>query len=373
MTADGSNPVSARVLLVAPSPPPYGGMALQARLLEKQLRHDGHDVVFVASNLPAPAALRFCDDIPGVRTAVRLFVFTARLWNAARSGVVHVFAASWVYFFCVVAPAVLVARARGRRVILNYRGGAARQFFRWWGWAARPFFHLAGAVTAPSTFLAETIGEQFRIPVRIVPNILDLSAFAYRPRKRFRPAMVVARHLEPIYDVESVLLAFAKCQERYPDASLIIAGGGSEEERLRRLAASRGLANVRWMGQVPHAELPKLYEACDILINASLVDNFPGALMEAASAGLAVVSTAAGGIPHIFENGKTALLVQPGDWNALAEAVQMLVETPGLGEQLTRAAVRMAALCDWKEVRTSLYAAYGFASTLPAEARAAQR
>src|ERR1700694_1381899 len=61
-----------RVLLVAPSPPPYGGMALQARLLERLLGADGHRVVFLPSNLRFPPRLGFLERIPGVRTALRV-------------------------------------------------------------------------------------------------------------------------------------------------------------------------------------------------------------------------------------------------------------------------------------------------------------
>ena len=50
-----------KVLLVAPAPPPYGGMALQARKLETLLRGDGHHVSFFASNLAFPGWLRPLD------------------------------------------------------------------------------------------------------------------------------------------------------------------------------------------------------------------------------------------------------------------------------------------------------------------------
>jgi glycosyltransferase involved in cell wall biosynthesis len=257
-------------------------------------------------------------------------------------------------------PAVAVGRMRGKRVILNYRGGEAGRFFRHWGWAVRPFFRLSDVVTTPSEFLAGVIRKHFRIPVRIVPNILDLGAFVHRSRKSFQPKMLVTRHLEPIYDVESVLRAFRQVQVRHPEASLWIAGTGSQQERLRGLVSAWGLANVRFLGHIPHSDLPKIYDQCDILLNASLVDNFPGALIEASGAGLAVISTAAGGIPYIYENGRTALLVEPGNWEALAGAVQKVLEFPSLASDMVKAAEVMARACDWKEVRKHLYHAYGF-------------
>src|SRR5215471_7417799 len=125
------------VLLVAPAPPPYGGMALQARKLEQLLRQDGHPVVFLPSNLPFPDRLRFLDTLRGIRPFLRCMMLSGRLWKeAARADVIHVFAASWLYFFVVVTPAILIGRMRGKRTILNYRGGEAERFFNCFGWAA---------------------------------------------------------------------------------------------------------------------------------------------------------------------------------------------------------------------------------------------
>jgi len=352
---------SHRVLLVAPSPPPYGGMAIQARLLEELLRRDGHSVVFFPSNIPFPEWIRFLDRLRYVRTVVRLVMIWMTLWRKIRQAeVVHVFAASWVYFFAVVCPAVLYGRLQGKQVILNYRGGDARQFFRVYGWAVKPVFTLASVVSAPSQFLATVIRDCFRVPVLIVPNILNGSVFQYRQRIAFQAKMLVTRHLEKIYDVESALKALRKLQERYPEASLWIAGTGSQEEYLRGLVSTWNLKNVRFLGHVSHADLAGIYDQCDILLNASRVDNFPGALLEASGAGLVVVSTCAGGIPFMFENGKSALLVQPGDWEGLARAVESVLQCPSLAPSLVAQASALARECDWKQVRLSVYKAYGF-------------
>jgi phenylacetate-CoA ligase len=111
---------------------------------------------------------------------------------------------------------------------------------------------------------------------------------------------------------------------------------------------------------VPHADLPALYDRSDILLNGSHVDNFPGSLVEASAAGLAVVSTNAGGIPAMYENGKTAILVEPGDWRGLADGVQTLIGNPSLGARLTAAAFQLCRQCEWENVRELLYESYGF-------------
>jgi glycosyltransferase involved in cell wall biosynthesis len=349
------------IIVIGPQAPPYGGMALQAEALARLLRNEGHEVVSLPSNIAFPKGLGFVERLRGIRPFVRSAVLAGKLRaELAHADVVHILAASWLYFFVVVAPAVALARLAGKRVIINYRSGAGREFFRRYGWLAAPVFRLASEITAPSRFLADAIHHRFGLPVRIVPNFVDLTAFRHRQRRRFAPRLLVTRHLEKMYGVDSVLQAFARIQQRFPEASLDIAGSGTEEGRLRKFVADAGLCNVRFCGHVRHAELPALYERSDILLNGSHVDNFPGSLLEASASGVAVVSTNAGGIPAIYENGRTAILVEPGDWQGLAAGVEALVVNPALGVRLTSAAFELCRQCEWRNVRMSLYESYGF-------------
>jgi glycosyltransferase involved in cell wall biosynthesis len=335
-------------------------MALQARLLERLLRQDGIEVVFLPSNLRLPAGLGWVERIPVLRTCARAVMMPFRTWQRSRRvDTIHIFAASWLYFFVVVAPVVLVGRWCGKSVIVNYRGGEARAFFRRFGVAVRPVLRSAHAITTPSEFLAEVIRECFGLPVSIVPNILNTSACRYRRRSTLTPTLLVNRHLESIYDVESVLRAFRVVQDRSPEASLCIAGTGSLEKSLRHLAAGLKLRNVEFLGAVPHTEMAALYDRCDILVNASRVDNFPGALLEASAAGLAIASTAAGGIPAMYRHGETAFLVEPGDWRALAAAIERLLESPALAAEMAERALALPRACEWSEVRRLLFGCYG--------------
>lgn len=353
-----------RIILVAPIPPPYGGMALQALQLARLLREDGHDVSLCSANPPLPRPFHFIERLPGLRTLVRAAVIWGNLWRlAARAEVIHVLAASWVYFLMVVYPAGVIARLRGAKFILNYRGGGAEVFFRYLGWLVLPAFRIAYAITSPSEFLARPIRKRFGVGVSIVPNVLDTRAFQFRNRVSIRPQMLVTRHLEPIYGVDTVLKAFALVQTHYPEASLWIAGTGAQEQTLRSLATEWNLMNVRFLGRVDHSRLPEIYAQCDILLNGSTVDNFPGALIEGSAAGLIVISTNAGGIPFVYENRRSALLVEPGDWQGLAAAVEEVLSRPSLAAGIVAEGAAIARACDWAYVRKPLYRCYGFPNT----------
>jgi glycosyltransferase involved in cell wall biosynthesis len=349
-----------RVLIVAPAPPPPGGMALQAKLLARLLREDGVSVSFLASNFDLPRMARVCRHVPGVRTFLRFLLIWSKVWQEISGvGVVHVFAASWLYFFAAVCPSILIGRLCRKRTVLNYRGGDAARFFRRWRWVVRPVFRAATLVTAPSQFLAQLIRRSFDIPVAIVPNILDTSAFQFLERKEFYPRLLVNRNLERMYDIESILRAFRQIRDCHPSASLWIVGSGSDEQRLRSLAAEWNLTTAVFLGHIDHVDLPAIYKQRDILLNASTVDNFPASLLEASAAGLVVVSTAAGGIPFIYENEKTALLVELGAWRALAVAVDRVIRDSSMALRLTKEARTLTHQCSWELVRMSLYACYG--------------
>jgi len=350
-----------RVLLIGPKVPPYGGMALQGRLMQELMTKDGISVAFLPSNLPFPKALEFCDRIRGARPFLRSAVFCYQLWKMLhQTEVVHILACSWLYFFVIACPAIVISRLRGKRVILNYRGGEADHFFRWYALPLKPFFRMAHVVTAPSKFLVEVISRRIGVPVEIVPNIVNFRSFVYRERKPVKPKMIVTRHLLKLYDIESVIRAFGKVQNRYADASLLIVGTGDQEKYLKGLVAELKLQNVQFLGYVPQQDLPALYEQCDIMLNASRADNFPGSLMEGAASGLVVVSTGVGGIPYIFENGASAILVEPGDWTALAEGALRVLEDPGFASRLTKEALQQCRRYDWQNVRQLLYPIYGF-------------
>lgn len=355
------------ILLVAPAAPPYGGMQLQAELLTKILRADSFRVIQVATNPRLPPSVRFIEKLRGVRPFARAALFCIRLWRElAETDVVHVLAASWLYFFLVVYPAVFLGRLRHKRVVLTYHGGEAERFLSSWAVLARPAFRVADTVAVPSGFLKQVLERHTRVPVSVCPNIVDLSAFPFRERPNLRPRILVTRHLEKIYDIASVIRAFQQVQACNPEASLWIAGTGSQEESLRSLVCDLRLSNVRFLGHVPYGNLSAVYDQCDIFVNASLADNFPGALLEASASGLVVISTKAGGIPFIYEDRKNALLVEVGDSVGLGMAIETVLRDSRLAANLTGEGLSLVRGLQWANIQNALFDMYDLPQDLTA-------
>jgi phenylacetate-CoA ligase len=324
-----------RIALVAPFPPPAGGMAVQAEGLARALRGAGWDVKEVATFRPLPARL---ERVPVLRAAVREAGFLLRLLDALRDAdVVHLMACSHLSFLLHAAPTIVFARLLRKGLLVNYRGGLAREFFarsrRW----ALPLVRRAHRLVVPSGFLEEVFRE-LGLAAEVIPNFVDLERFRWRERDPLAPRFLVARNLEPLYDVGSAIEAFRQVVAHFPEASLSLAGTGSEEARLSMLVARLSLKRVRFLGAVPPAAMPAVLEEHDIALNPTTADNMPVSVLEAMASGLPVVSTRVGGVPWLVQDGSTGLLVDPRRPDQMAAAALRLLADPDGARAIARRA-----------------------------------
>lgn len=345
--------------LVGPLPPPSGGMANQTLQLAGLLRSEGLHVEIVQVNAPYQPA--WAGRIKGLRAVLRLLPYLVCLWRTAgRVQVFHVMANSGWSWHLFAAPAIWIARLRGTPVVVNYRGGEADGFIsRARRWVA-PSLDRADAVIVPSGFLEAVFGKH-GFTTQVVPNIVNLERFssAREPRTGAGPRLLVARNLEPIYDNATALRALVLVRERYPDATLVIAGSGPSRAELERLAADLGITGaVTFTGRVDNAAMASLYRDADVMLNPSLVDNMPNSVLESLACGVPVVSTNVGGVPYLVEDGRTALLVPPQAPQAMAAAVLRVVAEPALTAALQEAGLRHVQQFTWASVRPHLLAVY---------------
>jgi glycosyltransferase involved in cell wall biosynthesis len=298
---------------------------------------------------------------------VRLAVYVRRLARELRGAdVVHVMANSGWSWHLFAMPAIQMAHRLGVPVVVNYRGGEAPEFFaRSWKWVRRSI-SKAAAIVVPSTFLREVFA-QYGVEAQVVPNVVDLSRFS--PREQTdggapsqAPILLVARNLETIYDIGTAIRAFHQVRASHPGATLIVAGSGPEAANLQAEAAALSLgSSVRFVGRVDNADMPALYRSADFMVNTSLVDNTPNAILEAWASGVTVVSRDVGGIPHLVEDGVTGCLVPARAPQAVAATIEALIADPARYGRLRSAGLAKAAEFAWENVRGKWYGVYDVA------------
>jgi len=173
-----------------------------------------------------------------------------------------------------------------------------------------------------------------------------------------QPRLLSARNLEAHYRVDTIINAFARLKGRFPDATLTIAGYGSQERKLRTLADELRVGGIRFLGSVAPAVMPEIYDAADIFVNASVVDNQPVSILEAFASGLPVVSTPTGDISSMLRAGEAGVLVDADDPDALADVVTRLLNEPELSITIARRAREEAERYTWRRVGAEWNALY---------------
>jgi glycosyltransferase involved in cell wall biosynthesis len=354
--------VRPRVTMVVASLDVIGGHGVQAATLAGQLRDDGYSVNLLPIDPPFPRPLRWVKRWPYARTLLTQALYRPSLRRLAECDVVHVFAASYWSFLLGPVPAIRAARRLGKRVVLNYHSGEADDHLARWGRLVHPFLRMADAIVVPSRYLLRIFARRGHV-CRVIPNVVDTTAFRYRERVPLRPRLLSTRNLEPIYDVATTIEAFTRVRRACPSATLTVVGRGTQDEPLRRLAASLGVQDaVRFAGRVEPALMPALCDEHDVFVNASLVDNQPLSVLEAMAAGLPVVSTPTGAIAEMLGDGAAGCLVPPRDPAAMASAITALLADPGRATAIARRARHAVLAHTWPEVRDRWAAAYGGAA-----------
>ena len=201
--------------------------------------------------------------------------------------------------------------------------------------------------------------------VRVVHNGVELERFG-RPYDESRarlveelgidaqaPVVATVSVLRPAKGIEILLEAV----RAVPGATFVIIGDGPKREEWASLAALLGISErVRWAGY--RTDVGALLAGCDLFVHPSFDDAFPTVLLEAMAAGLPIVATRVGGIPEIVAEHATGELVPPGDVEALASAIRVLLaDRPRMKrmQQQARLNVNQFSTRAWLDRLTTVY------------------
>lgn len=181
----------------------------------------------------------------------------------------------------------------------------------------------------------------------VIPNGVDLTRFNPDVESATRQSLdlpdgfvfVMVASFRSEKDHGTLLEAICRAGDALCGATFVLVGNGGLRQAVESETRRMGIANrVMFAGQL-HDVRP-LVKACDAFVLSSSAEGMPRAVMEAMALGLPVVTTAAGGIPELVEDGVHALIVPTRHPDALAEALVRIVHDNGLRRRLATNAAK---------------------------------
>ena len=201
-------------------------------------------------------------------------------------------------------------------------------------------------LTAPSQSLLDEAQRSLLAgkPARLVRNGVDLEVFSPGSRSEARTALGLPQDAplllfaatdaltNPFKDGATLLAALTQLVRSKPGVRLVALGGRTMPEGYQPLANSV----IARPFEADPRKVTLYYRAADVLAHATRADSAPLSILESLACGLPVVASRVGGIPEYVEDGKTGLLVPPGQAPALAAALRRVIEDRALAAELSR-------------------------------------
>ncbi|MFI5183377.1 MAG: glycosyltransferase family 4 protein [Vicinamibacteria bacterium] len=206
-------------------------------------------------------------------------------------------------------------------------------------WPLRAATHLIPC----SRFEAEEMRRMgLTQPLTVVPQWLDAEAMAAEPTgmpalDAPRPWILFVGQLTPRKGYDLALAALPHIVKRHPRASLLVVSGinTAGRERMDRLSGELGVSgHLRFLGRLEDNALVNLYRSCDVYVSPTRYEGFGLTLLEAMACGAPVVCTDVPAANEIVRDGENGLLSPPEDAEALAAAVNRVLDDTDLRELL---------------------------------------
>jgi glycogen(starch) synthase len=396
-----------RVLMLSWEYPPVviGGLGRHVHALATQLAAAGHEVV-VVSRRPAgtdaethpttdqlldgvrviavaedPAHLEFERDLVAWTLAMGHGLLRAALTRLGdwRPDVVH--AHDWL----VAHPAVALADVLAVPLVATVH---ATEAGRHAGWLSAPLSRQvhsvewwlarrADAVITCSAAMRDEAVELFDVEpatVAVLHNGITPQAWQVparqvaATRRRLAPGgaplLLYFGRLEYEKGVQDLIAALPRIRRSHPGARLAVAGTGTAADMLVATAREhRVRRSVAFLGHLPDGELPAAVAAADAVVLPSRYEPFGIVALEAAAAGAPLVTSTAGGLGELVEDGCTGVSFAPGDVAGIARAVRTVLDDPAAATtRATAARARLATDFDWQRIAAATADVYAATS-----------
>lgn len=344
--------------------PTFGGSGVMATELGLALAEKGHDIHFITYQQPVrlnvfrpniyyhevsvPKYPLF--DFPPYETALASTIYNVAINNGLDLLHVHyaIPHASSAYF----AKQMLQDKGLNIPVITTLHGTDITLVGKDATYACVVSFSInnSDAVTAVSQNLKEETYSNLNITkdIKVIHNFVDEKRFKIADKQHFKKLiapndekiLVHVSNFRKVKRVEDVLLVFEKVRKKLP-VKLLMVGDGPERQNAEDLCRKLGTCNdIRFLGK--QEQLEEILNITDLFILPSQYESFGLAALEAMACGVPVISSNAGGLGEINENGFSGFLSTIGDVNDMAKNAMHILSDEAVLQQFKENALVQA-------------------------------
>jgi len=359
------------LVLIHEFPPVGGGGGRVAQDLCRGLASRGHEVRVLTAHLKDLPVQESGGGFEVIRLrSGRTLPFKAGL--AAMAG--YVMAASWsgwrlarewrpdvihVHFAVPAGPAALVISRLTRVPYLltahlgDVPGGTPEKTGRWFRWIypfTPPVWKSAAAVAAVSNYTRELAARRYPVDIRVIPNGVDLAAFAPgRIQAGSPPRLVFAGRFVAQKNPLQVVHTLAELRDLAWECVML--GDGPLHRDVSTEINRLGLRDrFRLPGWVTPDEVTGWFKKSDILFMPSLSEGLPVVGVQALATGLSIVAGRTGGFVDLVEPGQNGCLFDPADPQPAGLALRELLSDPARLQTQREASRRLAGRFDLRKI-----------------------
>jgi glycosyltransferase involved in cell wall biosynthesis len=206
---------------------------------------------------------------------------------------------------------------------------------------------------APSNYLKYEF-EKRNYKTEFIPNVIEIDQYKFKKRRVLKPNLLFVRAFDKIYNPTMAIKVLYEIKKDFPDAKLCMIGPVKDDsfKVCKQLATDLNIIkDIEFTGVLSKEEWHKISENYDVFINTTNFDNTPVSVLEAMALGLPVVSTNAGGLPYLINDGFDGVLVDKNDVNSMSKYIIELIKNSTKAVNLAINARKKVEKFDWKYVK----------------------
>lgn len=256
------------------------------------------------------------------------------------------------FAFIITRLVVWLKPLVGYQIVSVVRGGKFDVFFSNNENSVRNTLDRVDELRSPSYLLSQFLNSK-GYDCSYFPNPVKLDNFPYANNYFGDPKLLWVRGFKSIYQPRMAVEVLMGVLDSVPNAMMTMVGpdGGLLDDTLSYISKLGLTEKITIVGPVANDELYKYMHSHGVLLNTTKYESFGMAVMEAAAAGIPIVSTSVGELPVLWTDGEEVLLASNNSAEEMTALVCSILNDSGLAERLRRNARTKAEGFDWKVLK----------------------